>query len=335
MSFIHSNIKFTFLTAAALLLGACGTNEQEASSHVTSNDSDLPYIGIMQLASHPALDAITEGIIDQLAEEGYVDGKTATIDLQNAQGDQSNMQQIAERFISNDADITIGIATPAAQALANATKDIPIILGAITDPLAANLVASLDAPGGNVTGVSDKIPVAEQFDLIMELVPELKTIGFLYSSSEDNSLSSAKEAEAIAASLGLKVVTKTVNSANDIPQVAESLAQEVDAIWVPTDNIIATSTLSLIEATDAYQIPVFPSVDTMVEEGGLATVGLNQYTIGVQTGSVTADILEGADPSTYAIQYPEKTELIINKNKAEKLNIIIPENVLESARIIE
>lgn len=335
MSFIKPQTKFTFLAAAALILGACGMNGPEASSQAASQDSDLPYIGIMQLASHPALDAITEGIIDQLAKEGYVDGETATIDLQNAQGDQSNMQQIAERFITNDADVTIGIATPAAQALANATKDIPIIMGAITDPLAANLIASLEAPGGNVTGVSDKIPVAEQFDLIMDLVPELKTIGFLYSSSEDNSLSSAKEAEIVAESLGLTVVTKTVNSANDIPQVAESLAQEVDAIWVPTDNIIATSMLSLIEVSDAHKIPVFPSVDTMVEEGGLATVGLNQYAIGTQTGSVTADVLEGADPSSYAIQYPEQTEVIINKGKAEKLNISIPEDVLDSANIIE
>lgn len=327
--------RFTFI-AAALVLGACGsTSEESSTSQSTTAATDLPYIGIMQLASHPALDAITEGIIDQLAEEGYVDGETAVIDLQNAQGDQSNMQQIAERFISNDADVTVGIATPAAQALANATTDIPIILGAITDPIGANLVASLGNPGGNITGVSDKIPVTEQFDLIKKLTPEMKTIGFLYSSSEDNSLSSAAEAEAVAKELGLTVVTKTVNSANDIPQVAESLAKEVDAIWVPTDNLIATSMLSLIEVTDSYQIPVFPSVDTMVEEGGVATVGLNQYAIGVQTGAVTVDVLEGADPSSYAIQYPSDVELIINTKKAEELGISIPADILESATIIE
>src|SRR5699024_3419507 len=136
----------------------------------------------------------------------------------------------------------------------------------------------------------------EQYDLIMKLVPEIESIGFLYSSSEDNSLSSATQAEEIATSLGLNVVTKTVNSANEIPQIAESLASEVDAIWVPTDNIIATGMSALIEVTDAYQIPVFPSVDTMVEEGGLAAIGLNQYAIGTQTGAVAVDVLEGADP---------------------------------------
>ncbi|MGP6139760.1 MULTISPECIES: tryptophan ABC transporter substrate-binding protein [unclassified Jeotgalibaca] len=335
MKFNKTNTKFAFLASAALLLGACGSDSEETSSSQVTDASNLPYIGIMQLASHPALDAITEGIIDQLADEGYVDGETATIDLQNAQGDQSNMQQIAERFISNEADITVGIATPAAQALANATTDIPIILGAITDPLAANLVSSLEEPGGNITGVSDKIPVTEQFELIMKLVPELQTIGFLYSSSEDNSLSSAKEAEEVANALGLTVVTKTVNSSNDIPQVSEALAQEVDAIWIPTDNVIATSMLALIEVTDAYQIPVFPSVDTMVQEGGIATVGLNQYAIGIQTGAVTAEVLEGADPSSFAIQYPDEIELIINTEKAEELNIEVPADILETAIIIE
>lgn len=335
MKFIQTNTKLAFLASAAILLGACSSDTEESASSNGTTTADFPYIGIMQLASHPALDAITEGIIDQLADEGYVDGETAIIDLQNAQGDQSNMQQIAERFISNEADITVGIATPAAQALANATTDIPIILGAITDPLAANLVASLEEPGGNITGVSDKIPVTEQYELIMELVPEIKTIGFLYSSSEDNSLSSAKEAEEVAKGLGLTVVTKTVNSANDIPQVAEALAQEVDAIWVPTDNVIATSMLSLIEITDAFQIPVFPSVDTMVQEGGLATVGLNQYAIGVQTGAVTAEVLEGADPSSFAIQYPDEIELIINTKKAEELNIEVPSDILDTAKTIE
>lgn len=326
--------RLALLLGSLFILGAC-TDHTEIESSSASAEGDLPYIGIMQLISHPALDDITDGIIDQLETEGYIDGQTATIDLQNAQGDQSNMQAIAERFISNDAAITVGIATPAAQALASMTSDIPIIMGAITDPLAANLVASMEEPGANVTGVSDQIPLEEQYDLIMKLVPEIESIGFLYSSSEDNSLSSATQAEEIATSLGLNVVTKTVNSANEIPQIAESLASEVDAIWVPTDNIIATGMSALIEVTDAYQIPVFPSVDTMVEEGGLAAIGLNQYAIGTQTGAVAVDVLEGADPSSYAIQYPSEIEKIINIKTAKNLGITIPDEILEGAIIFE
>ena len=337
MKNIKKYLTSLIVLSTAMVLMACGNgNDNQASDSTTSDsNSDMPYIGILQLTSHPALDAISEGIIDELATAGYIDGETATIDLQNAQGDQANMQSIAERFIGNDADIMVGIATPAAQALANASTDIPIILGAITDPVAANLVKSLDLPGGNITGVSDQIPIKEQFDLIMSLLPDIERIGFIYSSSEDNSLSAATEAQTVAEGLGLEVITKTVNSANDIAQIAESLAADVDAIWVPTDNTLATSTPTLIEVTDAYHIPVFPSVDTMVEEGGLATVGLNQYDIGIQTGAMTVEVLEGADPSEFPIQFPNKIETILNPSKAEKLKIVIPEELLKDAIIIE
>lgn len=337
MKNIKKYFSYFIILAAALVLMACGsdTGNQASDSTTGSSNEDMPYIGILQLTSHPALDAISEGIIDELESAGYINGETATIDLQNAQGDQANMQSIAERFITNDADIMIGIATPAAQALANASTDIPIIMGAITDPVAANLIDSLETPGGNITGVSDQIPIGEQFDLIMTLLPDIETIGFIYSSSEDNSASAANEAQDIAEGLGLKVITKTVNSANDIAQVAESLAADVDAIWVPTDNTLATSTPTLIEVTDAYKIPVFPSVNTMVEEGGLATVGLNQYDIGIQTGAVIVEVLEGADPSEFSIQFPNKIEMILNISKAETLNIVIPEEHLKDAIIIE
>lgn len=321
-------IKYVLILAFVSFLAACGTP-------AVSSEGDLPYIGILQLTSHPALDAIAEGMIDELADAGYVDGETAVIDLQNAQGDQSNMQTITERFIANDADILVGIATPAAQTLANATENIPIIMGAITDPVQANLVASLEAPGGNVTGVSDKLPIEAQMEFITELMPELESIGFLYSSSEDNSHSSAEEAASIARELGLEVVTKTVTSANDIAQVAEALAVEVDAIWVPTDNTIASSTPTLIELTDAHGIPVFPSVDTMVEEGGVATIGLNQYDIGKQTGKVIVDVLKGADPATYPIQFPSNIETILNMKKAETLGISISDSLKDDAIIIE
>lgn len=321
-----------------LVLSGCATNGDTVSqssdpSQKSESTENLTYIGILQLTSHPALDAITEGIIDQLKTAGYIDGETATIDFQNAQGDQSNMQSIAERFLSNEADVMIGIATPAAQALVNVTDEIPIIMGAITDPIQANLVDSLEKPGKNITGVSDKLPIEQQFELMLKLLPDLKTVGFIYSSSEDNSASSANEAQKVAESLGITVITKTVSSANDVPQTAESLAKEVDAIWVPTDNTIATSIASLVSVTDGYSIPVFPSVDTMVEQGGLAGVGLNQYSIGIQTGKVTVDILEGADPAEYSIQFPDEIEVILNEEKAKQLNIEIPDDVRVNAII--
>lgn len=326
-----------FSLLSLVLLTACsqGNAAVPESSTDTAAKPEMPYIGILQLTSHPALDMIAEGIIEQLEAEGYVNGQTAVIDLQNAQGDQANMQSIAERFIGNDADVMIGIATPAAQTLANATDEIPVILGAISDPVGANLVDSLEEPGRNVTGVTDQIPVERQFELMLELDPSIKKVGLFYSSSEDNSLSAAKRAEEVAASLDLETVTATVSSTNEVQQAAESLAAEVDAIWVPTDNTIASSTAALIEVTDAYQVPVFPSVNTMVEQGGLAAIGINQYALGTETGSVAADILEGADPAAYPVRSTSAIEVILNERKAEQLGIPIPEEVRADALTVE
>lgn len=293
---------------------------------------DLPVVGLLQLTSHPALDLITQGIIDSLSEEGFVDGETMVLDFQNAQGDQSNLNSMSTRFVSRDADIMIGIATPAAQALANASSDIPIVLGAITDPEASNLVASNEQPGGNITGVSDATPIKEQLSLLKDLLPDAKNIGILYSSSEDNSIVQGKQAEELAKELGFETTTMTVSSTNDVAQIGAALASQVDAIWVPTDNTIASAMNTLVEATDAEGIPIIPAVDTMVEQGGLATVGLNQYELGKLTGKMTAAILKGEiEPSTSPIQYLEQGDIFINQEKAAELGITIPQNILEQA----
>lgn len=293
---------------------------------------DLPVVGLLQLTSHPALDLITQGIIDSLSEEGFVDGETMVLDFQNAQGDQSNLNSMSTRFVSRNADIMIGIATPAAQALANASSDIPIVLGAITDPEASNLVASNEQPGGNITGVSDATPIKEQLNLLKDLLPDAKNIGILYSSSEDNSIVQGKQAEELAKELGFETTTMTVSSTNDVAQIGAALASQVDAVWVPTDNTIASAMNTLVEATDAEGIPIIPAVDTMVEQGGLATVGLNQYELGKLTGKMTAAILKGEiEPATSPIQYLEQGDIFINQEKAAELGITIPQNILEQA----
>lgn len=292
----------------------------------------LPVVGLLQLTSHPALDLISQGIIDALNEEGFVDGETMILDFQNAQGDQSNLNSMSTRFVSRDADIMIGIATPAAQALANASSDIPIVLGAITDPEASNLVSSNEQPGGNITGVSDATPIKEQLNLLKDLLPDAKNIGILYSSSEDNSIVQGKQAEELAKELGFETTTMTVSSTNDVAQIGAALASQVDAIWVPTDNTIASAMNTLVSATDAEGIPIIPAVDTMVEQGGLATVGLNQYELGKLAGEMTAAILKGEiEPATSPIQYLEQGDIFINQEKAAELGITIPQSILEQA----
>lgn len=314
----------TVLLIIAFVSAKKETNEER--------NHDVPVIGILQITSHPALDAIHKGIIDGLSEEGYQNGETIKVEDQNPQGDQSNLNTMSQRLVSKDVDILAAIATPSAQALANATEDIPIILAGVTDPESSNLVKSNKEPGGNITGVADQLPIKEQISLMKELMPAAKNIGILYSSSEDNSIINAKEAEKIAEQSGFKVKTMTVSSTNDVAQAGSALADQVDAIWVPSDNTIASALNTLLQVTDEKGIPVFPPVDTMVKQGGLATVGINQYEMGKQAGKMAAAILDGEEiPANTSIQSPIHTNIYMNQQKAKQLGIHIPSELKEQA----
>ncbi|SIO14124.1 putative ABC transport system substrate-binding protein [Carnobacterium alterfunditum] len=307
-----------------------------SSNEIETMKKAKPMVGILQLTSHPALDLIYQGTVDALNDAGYIDGETMTLDFQNAQGDQSNLNSMSTRFVSRGAAVMVGIATPSAQALANSSQEIPIVLGAVTDPEGSGLVESNEAPGGNITGVSDLTPIKEQFSLIKEILPEAQTIGILYSSSEDNSIVQADQAIEIAKEMGLDIEVMTISSTNDVSQVGATLASQVDAIWVPTDNTVASAMTTLVSAADSNGIPIFPAVDTMVEEGGLATVGLDQYELGRLTGEMVAAILNGeSDPATTPIRYLDEGEIIINQEKAKQLGITIPTQLLEQAKQAE
>lgn len=304
-----------------------------SSNETAPTKESKPMVGILQLTSHPALDLIYQGTVDALNEAGYIDGETMTLDFQNAQGDQSNLNSMSARFVSRGADVMVGIATPSAQALANSSQEIPIVLGAVTDPEGSGLVKSNETPGGNITGVSDLTPIKEQFALIKEILPEAQTIGILYSSSEDNSIVQADQAIEIAREMGLDTQVMTVSSTNDVSQVGATLASQVDAIWVPTDNTVASAMNTLVSAADSNSIPIFPAVDTMVEEGGLATVGLDQYELGHLTGEMVVAILNGeSEPATTPIQYLAQGKVIINEEKAKQLGITIPAQLLEQVK---
>lgn len=298
--------------------------------------AEMTTIGILQYVSHPALDEICRGIRSGLKESGYEEGKTIKIILQNGQADQSKLTTMSQQLVhEKKADLLIGIATPAAQSLANTTKDIPIVLGAITDPVSANLVEDNEHPGGNVTGVSDKSPVKAQFNLVSELLPQAETVGILYSSAEANSKFQVSEAKKNAEEQGFFTKTYAVSSSNEIAQTVQVMTSEVDVIYIPTDNTIANAMQTVVNEANRKNIPVIPSVDTMVEQGGLATIGINQFEIGVQTGKMAADILLGkSDPKNTPIYTFDTGEIIINQKQAEKLGIEIPAEILSQAKIV-
>lgn len=291
-------------------------------------------IGVLQLVEHVSLDAAYQGFVDALAEAGYVDGKTVAIDFQNAQADQANMVTISERFVKNKVDLILAIATPSAQAVAAATTDIPIIFTAVTDPVEARLVESMEKPGLNITGVSDAGPIDEQIALFQTLKPDIKTIGILYNSSEVNSEIQAKQAEQIAKDLGLNVKFGTVTSVNDIEQVLLSIAGEVEGIYLPTDNTFASAMANVAKITEEKGLIVIAGAQGMVEEGGLATIGLDYYKLGLQTGKLAARVLNGeADPATTPVELLEDTDLLINFDTAKAIGYTFSDEIIAEADI--
>ena len=309
------------------------TPESSASEAPTpAADGEVINIGVIQLMEHVALDAAYQGFVDGLAEAGYVDGQNISIDFQNAQGEQANCQTIADKFVSDNVDLVLAIATPAAQAMANATQDIPILVTAVTDPADAKLVASNEAPGGNVSGTSDMNPIEEQMNLLVQLLPEAKTVGMLYNSSEANSKLQVDIAKSVAGSLGLTCVDYTVSNANEIQQVVESATGKVDAFYAPTDNVIATAMVTVAQAAEAAGIPVICGEEGMVNNGGTATYGLSYYNLGKLTATQAVDILTGkSTPATMPIGYLSDADclLAINEENCQKLGITIPQALLD------
>ncbi|MDD6569249.1 MAG: ABC transporter substrate binding protein [Acidaminococcus sp.] len=318
------------LALAAMVVGAAGCG---SSTQTGSKDKKSYKVGVIQLVQHPALDAANKGFIDGLKSKGFEEGKNVTFDQQNAQGDQSNLQTIAQRFVSNKDDLVCAIATPAAQTMANATKDIPIVGTAITDYKVAKLVKDSSKPGTNVTGTTDMNPVEAQIDLLVKIMPKAKTVGFIYNSSEVNSQLQIDLAKKAAAARGLATVEATVSSVNDIQQAAQSLMGKVDALYIPTDNVMASALPNLIKITDEAKVPVFCAEAGMLKAGGVATLGIDYYKLGFQTGEMAADILSGkSKPQDMAIQSQKTFTVTLNEEAIKKLGLTIPDDVRKEAK---
>ena len=318
----------------ALALAACGGNDGGASAEGSSTagaTGDTYKIGVLQLTEHAALDASNEGFIAALDDAGI----SYEVDQQNAQNDQSACQTIASKLVNDGDDLILTIGTPAAQAVASATSDIPIIGTAITDFAESGLVADNEAPGGNVTGSSDLTPVADLIELLQQLVPDAQTVGLLYCTAESNSEVQIAMAEEALDAAGIAHERYSVSSSNEIQQVIESMVGKVDAIYTPTDNTIAAGMATVSMVANENKLPVIVGCDTMVEDGGLASYSINYYDLGYKAGEMAVEILtEGADPAEMPIEYlaAEDCQLIANQATADEVGIDI--SGLENAEIV-
>lgn len=285
-------------------------------------------IGVLQLIEHNALDSAYKGFVDGLKEAGYEDGKNIIIDYQNAQGEQANCITIGQKFINDKSDLILAIATPAAQAIANMTKDIPILITSVTDPADSKLVANNNAPGGNVTGTSDLTPVEAQIELLKEIIPNVKTVGLLYCSSEQNSVFQINIAKKKLDSMGIKYIDIAISNLNEIQQVIQNVIGKVEAIYTPTDNMIANGMATVALMTEPAKIPVICGEGGMTMLGGTATYGINYYELGKLTSTQAVSILKGdKKTSEMPIEYLQKFDLVVNTNMIESIGLTIPESL--------
>lgn len=318
------------LTLALGVMG-CGGDKKEAPKK-----AEKVNVGIVQLVEHAALDAANKGFVEGLASKGYKEGQNITYDRQNAQADQSNLQNIAHRFVNNKVNLICAIATPAAQTVANVTSDIPIVATAVTDYKTAKLVKDNAKPGTNVTGTTDMNPVEQQLDLLLKIVPNAKSVGTIYCSSEVNSQLQVDILKKAATAKGVTIKEATVSNVNDIQQAARSLVGKVQAIYVPTDNVLASAMPTLVSVTEEAKLPVICGEGGMVKAGGLATLGVDYYKLGFQAGEMAADILSGkSKPADMGIQAQKEFKAMVNLKEAEKIGLKVPEDVLKGAELVK
>lgn len=311
------------------VLTGCGSTSSSSSA---GSSGKMKNVGVVQLVQHDALDSANKGFIDGLKEKGYEEGKNVTFDQQNAQGEQANAQTICKQFADSNKDLIFAIATPAAQAAYNSTKDIPIVFTAVTDPVSAEIAKDWKSSGTNVTGTSDKVPVDDQVKLMKKLLPDTKTIGVIYNTSETNSVVQVDELKSAAEKEGLAVKEIGVTNVNEINQNLASALGEIDVLYTPTDNTVA-SAYSLVGklCLDANK-PIIGAEEAVVTKGGLATIGIDYYKLGKEAGYKAAEVLDGKKPSDVEITTLSEMSFTINEDVAKKLNITIPEDIDKDAK---
>lgn len=322
MAFSRAKLITGLVATSALVLTGCSGGDDSAGG-----DGETYKIGINQLVQHPALDSATAGFIEAFEEAGV----DAEFNEQNANGEQGTALTIAQQFAGDDLDLALAVATPAAQAMAQNIIDIPLLFTAVTDPVSADLVESMEEPGSNVTGTSDAAPIDQQLELLKEIVPDAETVGIVYASGEVNSQVQVDQATEAAGPLGLTIETQTVTNVTEIQQAVEALG-DVDAIYVPTDNMVVSGIASLVQVAETKQIPVIAAEEGTVEGGAIATLGIDYTELGRQTGEMALRILQdGADPATMPVETAEVYTYVVNEAAAERQGVTIPENILAEA----
>lgn len=317
--------------SARWLVGMAAIAGVMASSVVAAQS-----VAVTSIVEHPALDSIKDGVQDALKQAGYTEAKGLKWQFQTAQGNTAIAAQIARKFIGDKPDVIVAIATPSAQAVVAATKTVPVVYSAVTDPVAAQLVPSMGASGTNVTGVSDALSLEKQIELIRKVVPDAKKIGIVYNPGEANSVVVVKSLRELLPKSGMSLVEATAARTVDVGAAARSLVGKVDAIYTNTDNNVVSAYEALVKVGNSAKIPLIASDTDSVKRGAIAALGVNYYDLGVQTGKIVIQILKGAKPGDIASQTSDKLELYVNPTAAKKQGVTLSEAFVKSAtKVVE
>ncbi len=312
-----------FCVSATLLTG-CSSAEKK-----------VPKVGVAQIVSHTSLNTIRDAFSDRMEELGYKDGETIEYDYADAAGQPSNLTSIMSQFSDEGSDVIVAIATPTAQAAANYADTIPVVFSAVSDPVGAGIVSSLEKPGGNITGTSDEVQVDQIIDLALQINPDLKTMGFLYNAGEANSVSNLEKAKAYCKEKNIELIEGTGKDMTELQSSASVLVEKVDAMFSPNDNTVASGFVALSNIAMDAGIPYYTGADSMVQDGGFATVGINYDELGHETANMVDEILKGKKAGDIPVKvFKDDLNIYVNKAYLEKLNITLPESIQNDDNLV-
>ncbi|SFM23283.1 ABC transporter substrate-binding protein [Marinobacter zhejiangensis] len=294
--------------------------------------ADQKVVAITQIVEHPALDSVYQGVRDELGERGYTDGDNLQIMHESAQGNAAIASQIARKFVGESPDVIVAIATPSAQTVAAAARELPVVFAAVTDPVGAKLVASLEQPGANITGVTDMLPIERHIDLLQRIMPDARRIGTVYNPGEANAVSLIELLEERLAARGLELVKAPATKTSEVLGAARSLVGKADAIYLTTDNTVVSAAEAVVSVGELAKIPVFAADTATVSRGAVAALGFDYYDHGRQTGAMVARILEGANPGEMPVESVDSLNLFVNPEAAERMGITLSDDLIGSAQ---
>ncbi|WP_367103647.1 ABC transporter substrate-binding protein [uncultured Psychrobacter sp.] len=308
------------------------TEPTPATDSAIATDKPAKSLAITQIVEHPSLDEIRRGIVEELADNGYVEEENLTINFQSAQGNLGTAGQIAKQFAGDEPDAIVAISTPSAQSVVASTTNIPVVYTAISDPLAAKLIDENNVPmQDNVTGLSSQLPIEPQLDLIQQIAPDAKTIGYVYSPGEANSVSVLNQLKAAAPARGLEILDLTANRPTDVAMATRSLDGRADVIYTSLDNNVVSAFEAMANAANELKIPVIASDEFSVRRGATAALGVNDYDFGRVTGKMVYRVLNGEAINTIEPQVMNDLTLYVSPKHAAAQGINLPAEVIANA----